>query len=215
VHSHVLDKPEERRLFGLDLTINRYHLITPIEGELLILKLRSKTRAWIWQAFVLFAVGLIPFLIALNMLTVAGVSSMMIFFAVVAFLFFLMSGSTVYMALSKKSSWLFASDKLIYTNSFGSRKVIRRENVISIFVTETVGKSKGGSEKYVRYELMLRVKPKFLNFGAYNLFIVDEPDTRETIFLSGINPASAKVAEEDALQIAHVIAEHWNIPVSV
>jgi hypothetical protein len=67
----------------------------------------------------------------------------------------------------------------------------------------------------LRYELLLRVTPKGLNFGAYNLFLIEEPDTKESVFLNGINTKSAKVAEQDALQIASIIAEYWKIPVSV
>lgn len=213
--NQTLDKPEEKRLFGLDLKINRFHLINPIEGELMILKMPTKTRAWIRHSFFFFLVSLVPIFIAVNMLMVSGVGSMMIFFTVVAAIFLFMSGSTIYMAKSKKANWLFAADKLIYTSSFGSKKVIQRENVISIFITETIGKSKGGTEKYVHYGLMLRVKPKGLNFGAYYLFVVDEPDSKETIHANGINKQNAKIAADEALQIAHIIADFWNIPVSV
>lgn len=211
----TLDKSSGFRLFGLDLKINRFHLINPIDGELMICKLRSNTYGWIWQSFVLFIIGLVPLLISYNMYTVVGVDSMMIFFALIGSLLILLSGSNTYMALSKKSSWHFSSNKLIYTNSFGWKKVVKRSDVISVYVSETTGKSRAGIEKYIRYELLLRIKPKGLNFGAYSLFILEEPDTKENVFLNSINTNSAKVAEQDALQIASIIAEYWKIPVSV
>jgi hypothetical protein len=118
----TLDKPSELRLFGLDLKINRFHLINPLEGELMIRKHRTNTYGWIWQSAVLFVIGLLPLLISYNMYTVSGMNSMMIFFAVIGLILILLSGSNTYMALSKKSSWHFSSDRLIYTNSFGGKK---------------------------------------------------------------------------------------------
>jgi hypothetical protein len=209
----TLAPPNASLGYGLDLKINRFHLVNPHPGELLILKLRSKGIAWIWKAMSLFLVGFVPLWISYDLLTTSGAGSMMIFFAVVGGLFFLAGGGYIHGALSR-SKWLFAPDRLVHTSSFGLKKTLLREDVFSVYITETTGKSKGGSKTYIHYGVELRVKPARLNFGAHTLFYVDEQDSIDSI-MSVVNRKTTAAAKEDALKIATVIAEHWNIPLSV
>jgi hypothetical protein len=208
--TEILDKPEEKRLAGIDLKINRYHIINPDNGELMITELRSTGISWI---FIFIACGLVG-----AGLCFAGykaytendsLSGLVVASAFGLFFIFIGCFAIFKQFFSKEISH-FTTTELIETGTFGKKRFFARDKVKSVFIHETK-RYENGRYKGSDFAVCLRI-PGYNREDHYVLLNVSNEDTSKNN--NPLIPFKYS-AESQACAIANTVANHWNIPLSV
>jgi hypothetical protein len=209
----TLDKPEEKRLFGLDLHINRFHIINPDHGELLIREKKSFDLGTFWAALLFGAMAAFFLYLTFTYWQEGVPFSEWILPFLLGFIPLLITVTAVYALVTNKVQCHFTETELIRTNALGRNKIIPRNHVISVFITKQINTA-NGKESSFNYTVDLRMPTAHYFNGELNLLQIQEKNSIASV-IGGINREAMSLAQQDALQIARVIAEHWNIPVSV
>lgn len=209
----TLDQPHEKRFSGLDLKINRFHIINPDKGELMIQQLKSKGYSWIWITLVFG--GLSGFFLFLTIHYYFEERTMMVFLFPGIFVLpgFALIALSLYDKFSDKAKWHFTELELIVTPQYGRKKIVPRADVKSVYIlAKTISYSDGGSTTH--YSVMLRIPNSRYENGAYTLIQIEKDDVAKTN-VGNINLQSILGPEGESRTIAELISGHWKIPLSV
>ena len=197
-----------------EFRINRYIISYPFEGELKISQMKS-TKMFPFLGVILFG-GMGGFF---GFLTVHyGIEEPFHPATIMCFFFSLfMLGLTSMVLVQHYATsryWMFEKDAFFYKGLLWSEKTIARDNIESTFVTETITRTQGSSDVNYRYDVYLKVPSMSKYKKGYPICDVEIKSTWKNSF--GVVDHSANDrAKSEARQICEVIAEHWQIPLSI
>jgi hypothetical protein len=209
--TQTLDEPEDKRLFGLDLRVNRFRIINPVPDELLILTDKAKNSKTVWYGLGAIAFGGFFVYFLLNDLLVRGFEwngnhSLYVFFA----MFFITPGLVlIYTTYTKRAQWYFTSELLVKTNDFGIKKRYAKNRIKSVYVCEVINSTNGsytGTDHWISL--------KFKNGRDTSIMLLDTAAGRNTFLGEMLRPGEISTSQEAHI-IAKTIADYWQIPFSV
>jgi hypothetical protein len=194
--TETLDKPEDKRLFGIDLKIDRYRLINPDKNELLILTEKSFNPVLLF--FVVLFAGLGTWSIYMGATSDSrGVNPLLLLFG------WLICISPMAIAIFGAWSMFFSKAKshfteteLIDTNMFGRNKIIPRSAVERVYVTYNSTVNQHGRETNGNYTVDVKVPYPYSKDGKITLISFQ---------------SKSFASRENAHRIAHIIAAHWQL----
>lgn len=198
-----------------NISINRYLIQNSAEGSLTIKPEVAKSNSVVFVLLFFGLGGLFLLYIGITDYLETDSSSTIILYSVFAVVFFVVCIWSLQNKFGKKMVWTFTPTKLVVSGHSSGTLFVQRNEVISVFVKRTVFVNQYQSERRLQYQLFLRVKlTKRRPDREVLLFEIEEEDSM-TLLVGGINEVTASKAEQEALEIAQVIADHWKIPVSV
>lgn len=206
-----LDKPEEKRIFGLDLHINKFHIINPDTDQLLISE-EKKFDLTVFLAAILFTgMGLFFFYLAYNSYFnyKEGFGGMILplLLGIVPFLLGIFSIRAIFVT---KGFWHFYPTDLVMVNSFGRKKIIPKSEVLSIYITKHIT-TEYGQPKSISHSIDLKVNYGISKEGSIQLFYLHEKNSVAS-FLGEINTKRLAESHSDAHRLGSLISDHWGIP---
>lgn len=209
----ILDKPEEKRLNGLDLIINHYHIINPDQGELLIREIKKFNLGFLTAAILFGAMAALFVYICADSYEQSGTSTSFLLAAAFATFMLLLASLAVYLLLANNVQCYFTAHEVIATNAFGRKRILPRSAIRSVFITKEIRLVNNRQEGF-NYFVSLRISSQGSSQKDFRLLQIQEKNSPASI-LGGLNSAAMRIAEEEALQIATCISEHWRIPFKI
>ncbi|MBL7899201.1 MAG: hypothetical protein JNJ99_11760 [Crocinitomicaceae bacterium] len=206
----VLDQPEEKRLHGLDMRLNRYHLYNPDKNELFIQELPASGKSWILVVIffgamaILFGYLTIHIYIKEDILIAFLFPGLLVYFSVLIIVF------TILMHYSKRRSRHFTETELIETSFLGRKKIFSRDKISRIYI-EATNHYTNGQYSSTTYTVNVRLNNSKTDF--YKLIVLDNQGSAPKYnFLSS---DSNTRCQKEAMHICEIIAAHWKIPFAV
>lgn len=193
----------------IDLDINRYHISNTIKNDLLI-KIKPSKEMGPFIGFVIFGgMGAFFGYITWHQYITEGPDTIWLPLAFALFpsvlgIFSLQSG------YFSRKKFLFRPDEMIYTNSFGLNTTIKKSDVASIYITQTMMSERGKSAHDYSFWITLKVPSR--KEGTFSLMHIEGRDSLSSV-LGMLDDKGMSLAEKDARQMLFLIADHWKIAI--
>lgn len=196
-----------------EIRINRFIISYPFENELLISEHRS-SKLFPFAPVIIFG-GMGGFF---GFLTIHyGIEEPFHAATIMCFCFFLFMSGLVAIVLThhyaSSRTYTFDKDEFRYNGLLWFKKRFDREDVKSVFISETITRTQGSSSVNYRFGICLRVPMTQFKDG-YPICDIELKDSWKGA-INGSDYDSNEQAKIEARHICELIAEHWTIPVSI
>lgn len=193
----------------IDLHINRYHISNTVKNDLLI-KIKPSKELTPFIGFLIFGgMGAFFLYITWHQYVTEGPDTIWL-----PLLFGLFPAFMALLALQggyfSRKKYLFRNDELICTNTFCFQTTIKKSDVASIYITQTMISERGKSAH--DYSFCISLKIPSLKSGIFSLIHIEGRDSLSST-LGVLDNKGMSLAEKDARQMLFLIADHWNIQV--
>ena len=172
----------------------------------MILYLRTKNYAWIAALIIpgiLF--GVTTFLALNNYLSAQNFLHLMFF----SIFWLLLCSAVVLYKFSKPPRWHFTESEFIAATLFG-RRIFQRYEVKGVFLGAT-DRYRNGLYSYTSYSICLKIDSANYAKDHYPIMGIESVDSEKNSLGANRFPTLVN-GQNEAWQIAEIIARHWKIP---